>query len=65
MVLTLKVGLRNYKLPKDKQETAADITVEEAKAIIEELKANPPKKKRLRAKRSVREYKHFLKNFKR
>ncbi|MGN7720901.1 type I DNA topoisomerase [Chitinophaga sp. 22620] len=41
----LKVGLRNYKLPKDKQETAADITVEEAKAIIEELKANPPKKK--------------------
>ncbi|WP_126247292.1 type I DNA topoisomerase [Chitinophaga rhizosphaerae] len=41
----LKVGLRNYKLPKEKHETAADITVEEAKAIIEELKANPPKKK--------------------
>ncbi|MGN6509336.1 MAG: type I DNA topoisomerase [Chitinophaga sp.] len=41
----LKVGLRNYKLPKEKQETAADLTVEEAKAIIEELKANPPKKK--------------------
>ncbi len=41
----LKVGLRNYKLPKEKHDTAADITVEEAKAIIEELKANPPKKK--------------------
>mgnify|MGYP000011439460 FL=1 len=40
----LKQGLRNYKLPKEKHETAKDITVEEAKAIIEELKANPPKK---------------------
>ncbi|MRG47062.1 type I DNA topoisomerase [Chitinophaga sp. SYP-B3965] len=41
----LKVGLKNYKIPKEKIDTAADITVEEAKAIIEELKANPPKKK--------------------
>lgn len=40
----LKQGLRNYKLPKEKHETAKDITIEEAKAIIEELKANPPKK---------------------
>ncbi|MGX5817481.1 type I DNA topoisomerase [Chitinophaga lutea] len=41
----LKVGLRNYKIPKEKIDTAADLTVEEAKAIIEEAKANPPKKK--------------------
>jgi len=41
----LKVGLRNFKIPKEKIETAADLTVEEAKAIIEEIKANPPKKK--------------------
>lgn len=41
----LKVGLKNYKIPKEKIDTAADLTVEEAKAIIEELKANPPKKK--------------------
>jgi DNA topoisomerase I len=36
--------LRNFKIPKEKQETAADLTVEEAKAIIEEVKANPPRK---------------------
>lgn len=41
----LKVGLKNYKIPKEKIDTAADLTVEEAKAIIEEAKANPPKKK--------------------
>jgi DNA topoisomerase I len=40
----IKVGLRNYKIPKEKQETAADLTLEEAQAIIEEVKANPPKK---------------------
>lgn len=40
----IKQGLRNYKLPKEKQETAADLTIEEVKAIIEEVKANPPKK---------------------
>ncbi len=40
----IKQGLRNYKLPKDKQETAADLTLEEVKAIIEEVKANPPKR---------------------
>ena len=34
----LKQGLRNYKLSKEQQEKAADITIEEA------LKANPPKK---------------------
>lgn len=40
----IKEGRRNYKLPKEKHETAKDITLEEAKAIIEEVKANPPKK---------------------
>lgn len=40
----IKQGLRNYKIPKDKTETAADLTIEEVKAIIEDVKANPPKK---------------------
>jgi DNA topoisomerase-1 len=40
----IKQGLRNYKLTKEQQEKVEEITVEEAKAIIEHLKANPPKK---------------------
>ena len=40
----IKQGLRNFKLPKEKQETAADLTLDEVKAIIEEVKANPPKR---------------------
>jgi len=40
----IKQGLRNYKLPKEKQETAVDLTLEEVKAIIEDVKANPPKR---------------------
>jgi DNA topoisomerase I len=40
----LKQGLRNYKLSKEQQERAPDLTIEEAKKTIEELKANPPKK---------------------
>jgi DNA topoisomerase I len=40
----IKQGLRNYKLPKEKQDTAADLTLEEVKAIIEDVKANPPKR---------------------
>ena len=40
----IKQGLRNYKLNKDQQERVADLTIEEVKAIIEQLKANPPKK---------------------
>jgi len=40
----IKQGLRNYKLPKEKQETAADLSIEEVKAIIEDVKANPPKR---------------------
>ena len=40
----IKQGLRNYKLPKERQEKAADLNLEEVKAIIEEAKANPPKR---------------------
>ncbi|HET6255973.1 MAG TPA: type I DNA topoisomerase [Puia sp.] len=40
----IKQGLRNYKLPKEKQDTAADLTLQEVKAIIEDVKANPPKR---------------------
>ncbi|HMH35239.1 MAG TPA: DNA topoisomerase, partial [Puia sp.] len=40
----IKQGLRNYKIPKEKQETAVDLSLEEVKAIIEDVKANPPKK---------------------
>ena len=40
----IKQGLRNYKLNKEQQEKVADLTIEEVKAVIEELKANPPKK---------------------
>jgi len=40
----IKQGLRNYKLSKAQQEKVADLTLEEVKATIEELKANPPKK---------------------
>jgi DNA topoisomerase-1 len=40
----IKQGLKNYKIPKDKIEQAASLTLEEVKAIIEEAKANPPKK---------------------
>ncbi|HTS44962.1 MAG TPA: type I DNA topoisomerase [Puia sp.] len=40
----IKQGLRNYKIPKEKQDTAADLSIEEVKEIIEEVKANPPKR---------------------
>jgi len=40
----IKQGLRNYKIPKEKQDTAADLSIEEVKEIIEEIKANPPKR---------------------
>ena len=40
----IKQGLRNYKIPKEQQETAAALELEEVKKIIEEAKANPPKK---------------------
>jgi len=40
----IKQGLRNYKIPKEKQETVKDLSLEEVKALIEEAKANPPKR---------------------
>lgn len=46
----IKQGLRNYKIPKEKAETAAALTIADVKAIIEEAKANPPKKAPARRK---------------
>jgi DNA topoisomerase-1 len=40
----IKQGLRNFKIPKEQQEKAADLSLEEVKKMIEEGKANPPKK---------------------
>ncbi|MFT3934332.1 MAG: type I DNA topoisomerase [Chitinophagaceae bacterium] len=40
----IKQGLRNYKLSKEQQDRVEELTIEEVKATIEELKANPPKK---------------------
>lgn len=40
----IKQGLRNYKIPKEKAENPAALTIEDVKAIIEDVKANPPKK---------------------
>jgi DNA topoisomerase I len=40
----IKQGLRNYKLSKEQQERAGELTIDEVKKTIEELKANPPKK---------------------
>lgn len=41
----IKQGLKNYKIPKEKTDHAANLTLEECKAIIEEAKANPPKRR--------------------
>jgi DNA topoisomerase-1 len=40
----IKQGLRNFKIPKEKIEKPEDLTIEEVLAIIEDVKANPPKK---------------------
>ena len=40
----IKQGLRNYKIPKAKQEQVEALELSEIKAIIEEVKANPPKR---------------------
>lgn len=40
----IKQGLRNYKIPKEQQENAATLEIDEVKKLIEEAKANPPKK---------------------
>jgi DNA topoisomerase-1 len=39
----IKQGLRNYKIPKAKQENVEGLELDEIKAIIEDVKANPPK----------------------
>ncbi|MGI9138788.1 MAG: topoisomerase C-terminal repeat-containing protein, partial [Sediminibacterium sp.] len=48
----IKQGLRNYKLTKEQQEKVESLTIEEVNAIIEELKANPPRKVARRKKAS-------------
>ena len=40
----IKQGLRNFKLTKEQQEKVEELTIDEVKAIIEELKKNPPRK---------------------
>jgi len=40
----IKQGLRNYKIPKAKQENVEGLELDEIKAIIEDVKANPPKR---------------------
>ncbi len=40
----IKQGLRNYKIPKEKQENVEGLELDEVKAIIEEVKANQPKR---------------------
>jgi DNA topoisomerase-1 len=40
----IKKGLRNFPIPKDQQEKAADLSIEEVKKMIEEAIANPPKR---------------------
>ncbi len=48
----IKVGLRNFKISKEEQARAADITLEEAKALIQHAKENPPKKRPAPKKKS-------------
>ncbi len=40
----IKQGLRNYKIPKETQERVSELEIDEVKKLIEEAKANPPKK---------------------
>ena len=40
----IKQGLKNYKIPKEKIDQAASLTIEEVNVIIAEAKANPPKR---------------------
>jgi DNA topoisomerase-1 len=46
----IKQGLRNYKMNKEQQEKAATLNIDDVKKIIEEVKANPPKKTSKRKK---------------
>ncbi|HUQ66420.1 MAG TPA: type I DNA topoisomerase [Flavitalea sp.] len=40
----IKQGLRNYKIPKEQQDKAVELEIDQVKKLIEEAKANPPKK---------------------
>ena len=40
----IKQGLRNFKIPKEKQDSVETLELPEVKAMIEEAKANPPKR---------------------
>jgi DNA topoisomerase-1 len=40
----IKKGLRNFPIPKEQQEKAADLSVDEVKKMIDEAIANPPKR---------------------
>jgi DNA topoisomerase-1 len=42
--LNIKIGLKNIPIPKEQQETAADLSIDEVKQMIEYAIANPPKK---------------------
>jgi len=48
----IKRGLRNFPIPKDRQEKAVDLTIEEVQAMIDEAIANPPRKAPRRKKPS-------------
>ncbi len=48
----IKQGLRNFKIPKERQEEAATLTLEEVQNMIEEHKKNPPKRGRAKAKKA-------------
>jgi DNA topoisomerase-1 len=47
----IKKGLRNFPIPKEKQENAANLEIEEVQAMIEEAIKNPPKKRIPRKKK--------------
>lgn len=41
----IKKGLRNFPIPKEQQEKAVDLTIDEVKKMIDDAIANPPKRK--------------------
>jgi DNA topoisomerase-1 len=41
----IKKGLRNFPIPKEKQESVEQLTIEDVKQMIEDAMANPPKKR--------------------
>ena len=41
----IKKGLRNFPIPKEKQDMVEQLTIEEVKQMIEDAMANPPKKR--------------------